>query len=73
MNFSEALIVLKAGERITRNSYMWDGYFLALVQDEGESIQLFDKKGWVDCERSVSHSDLLAEDWEIVASGDEEL
>jgi hypothetical protein len=66
MTFEEALVHLKTGSNISRKCDMWNGYFLALTQDEGDSIQLFDINGWVDCGHCVSNSDLLAEDWWIV-------
>jgi hypothetical protein len=67
MNFEQALSKLKDGEKITRkHDPMWEGYFLSLVQDDGEHIWLFDKDGWVDTNHAVMNSDLLAEDWGVV-------
>lgn len=66
MKFEEALVHLKNGSNISRSCVEWDGYFLALVHDDGESIRFFDIHGWIDTNHAVNFSDLLAEDWVVI-------
>lgn len=71
MSFSEALVGLKAGSRITRKGWNGKGMWLALQVPDAHSkmsrpyiyISTVDAKlvPWV-----AAQTDLLADDWEIV-------